>query len=53
MGIATDYCVRATALDAVSEGFGSRVLLDFTAAVAPDTRESAIAEMAAAGVDVA
>ena len=53
VGIATDYCVRATALDAVSEGFGSRVLLDFTAAVAPDTRESAIAEMAAAGVDVA
>ena len=53
VGIATDYCVRATALDAVSEGFASRVLLDFTAAVAAETRESAIAEMAAAGVEFA
>ncbi|MGI8993222.1 MAG: isochorismatase family protein [Nocardioidaceae bacterium] len=35
-GIATDYCVRATALDAVREGFATTVLLDLTAAVAPD-----------------
>jgi len=35
-GIATDYCVRATALDAAREGFSPTVLSDLTAAVAPD-----------------
>ncbi len=35
-GIATDYCVRATALDAVRSGFATTVLLDLTAAVAPE-----------------
>ena len=35
-GIATDYCVRATALDAARAGFATTVLLDLTAAVAPD-----------------
>src|SRR5262245_26040209 len=34
VGIATDYCVRATAADAVAEGFATRVLLDLTAGVA-------------------
>ena len=33
-GIATDHCVRATALDAATEGFETRVLLDLTAGVA-------------------
>ena len=33
VGIATDYCVRATALDAVGEGFGTRVLVDLIAGV--------------------
>jgi nicotinamidase/pyrazinamidase len=49
-GIATDYCVRATALDAVSEGFATRVLLDLCAGVAPETSEAAVREMAEAGV---
>ncbi len=35
-GIATDHCVRATALDAAREGFAVRVLEDLTAAVTPD-----------------
>jgi nicotinamidase/pyrazinamidase len=39
-GIATDYCVKATALDAAREGFVTRVLLDLTAAVAPDRLDS-------------
>ncbi|MFF0145092.1 nicotinamidase/pyrazinamidase [Amycolatopsis sulphurea] len=30
VGIATDFCVRATALDAARAGFGVRVLLDLT-----------------------
>ena len=51
-GIATDYCVRATALDAVREGFATRVLLDLCAGVAPGTSEAAVREMAEAGVEV-
>jgi nicotinamidase/pyrazinamidase len=35
-GIATDYCVRATALDAAAAGFPTRVLIELTAAVAPE-----------------
>jgi nicotinamidase/pyrazinamidase len=50
VGIATDHCVRATALDAAREGFATRVLLDKTAAVAPDTLARALADFAAAGV---
>jgi nicotinamidase/pyrazinamidase len=49
-GIATDYCVRATALDAVREGFETTVLLDLTAAVAPDRVAAISAELAEAGV---
>jgi nicotinamidase/pyrazinamidase len=50
VGIATDHCVRATALDAVREGFRTHVLLDLTAGVAPETTERALEEMRAAGV---
>ena len=50
VGIATDHCVRATALDAVTEGLGARVLLSLTAGVALPTTEQALEEMAAAGV---
>jgi nicotinamidase/pyrazinamidase len=50
-GIATDYCVRATALDAVRDGFATRVLLDLTAAVAPDRLHTTLADFTAAGVD--
>lgn len=51
-GLATDYCVRATALDAQREGFGTRVLTALSAGVAPETTERALAEMTAAGVTV-
>ena len=51
VGIATDYCVRATALDAASEGFATRVLLELTAGVAAPTTESAIAQLREAGID--
>ncbi|GAA4481728.1 bifunctional pyrazinamidase/nicotinamidase [Rhodococcus olei] len=50
VGIATDHCVRATAMDAVREGFDTRVLLDYTAGVAPDTVRSALDAMQTAGV---
>lgn len=50
VGIATDHCVRATALDAARAGFGTRVLLDLTAAVAPHTTARALEELRAAGV---
>ncbi|HEX9766626.1 MAG TPA: nicotinamidase [Nitriliruptorales bacterium] len=44
-GLATDHCVRATALDAAKEGFATTVLLHLTAGVAPDTTNRAILEM--------
>jgi nicotinamidase/pyrazinamidase len=52
VGIATDHCVKATALDAVRAGFATRVLLGLCAGVAPDTTEAALAELAAAGVEL-
>ncbi|HEX6196017.1 MAG TPA: isochorismatase family protein [Jiangellaceae bacterium] len=52
VGIATDHCVRATALDAADAGLSTRVLLAFTAGVAPQTTERAVAEMRAAGVQL-
>lgn len=52
-GIATDYCVRATALDAAANGFRTRVLTDLCAGVAPESSEAALAEMHGAGVEVA
>jgi nicotinamidase/pyrazinamidase len=42
VGIATDPCVRATALDAAREGFDTTVLLDLTAGVAPETTQAAL-----------
>ncbi|MET8909110.1 isochorismatase family protein [Micromonospora sp. NPDC004551] len=50
VGIATDHCVRATALDAAREGFRTTVLLDLTAAVAPDTLDVALRAFEGAGV---
>ncbi|MEE3850825.1 isochorismatase family protein [Gordonia sp. LSe1-13] len=52
VGIATDHCVRATALDAVREGFGTRVLLNFTAAVSSATSAKALGAMREAGVEL-
>jgi nicotinamidase/pyrazinamidase len=50
VGIATDYCVRATALDAARAGFATRVLLGMTAGVAPATTQEALDALRAAGV---
>ena len=50
VGIATDFCVRATALDAADEGFDTTVLLDLTAGVAPESTAKALADLAAAQV---
>ncbi|MGW2399807.1 isochorismatase family protein [Kitasatospora sp. NPDC001664] len=52
VGIATDHCVRATALDAHRAGFTTRVLLDLTAGVSGPTTEAALAELTAAGVEL-
>jgi len=50
VGLATDHCVRATALDAVAAGLAVRVLLPLVAGVAPDTTSAALEELRAAGV---
>ncbi|MGD9619195.1 MAG: isochorismatase family protein [Mycolicibacterium sp.] len=52
VGIATDYCVKATAADAVAAGFRTRVLLDLTAGVSPTTTAAAVEAMRAAGVTI-
>lgn len=52
VGIATDHCVRATALDSAREGFTTRVLLELTAGVDPAATRAAVAEMRDAGIDV-
>jgi nicotinamidase/pyrazinamidase len=52
VGIATDHCVRATAVDAVEEGFVTRVLLDLTAGVAAETTQTALGRLRDAGVDL-
>ncbi len=52
-GIATDHCVRATALDAVAEGFATRVLLHLTAGVAEASTDAALEQLRTAGVELA
>ncbi|MEX0601713.1 MAG: isochorismatase family protein, partial [Bacteroidota bacterium] len=51
-GLATDYCVRASALDAVGKGFKTHVITDAVAAVnvSPDDGEKALEELQKAGV---
>jgi nicotinamidase/pyrazinamidase len=51
-GLATDYCVRATALDAVGQGFATRVLLHLTAGVTDGTADAAVDELRGAGVEL-
>ncbi|GLV51755.1 amidase [Thermobispora bispora] len=52
VGIATDHCVRATALDGARSGFSVRVLLGLTAGVARETTDRALAELKEAGVEL-
>ena len=49
-GLATDYCVRATALECLSQGFETFLLVDACRGVAPSTEEAALEEMFASGV---
>ncbi len=53
VGIATDHCVRATALDAVREGFDTTVLLGLTAGVAAGTTAAALDALREAGAHLA
>lgn len=50
VGIATDHCVRATALDGVANGFQVRVLLPLCAGVAPESTMTALTELENRGV---
>jgi nicotinamidase/pyrazinamidase len=52
VGIATDHCVRATALDAVGNGFTTRVLLPMTVGVTEGTTEAALEQLRTAGVEL-
>lgn len=51
-GLAADYCVRATALDAVSAGYTTRLLADYTRPVHPGRLSEVLAELEDAGVDL-
>jgi Amidases related to nicotinamidase len=51
-GIATDYCVRASALDAIDHGIHVRVLAGLVAGVATESSEQALAELAHAGAEL-
>lgn len=50
VGLATDHCVRATALDAVREGLATTVLCELTAGVAPESVEQTLTELSEAGI---
>jgi nicotinamidase/pyrazinamidase len=52
VGIATDYCVQATAADAARVGFATWVLLGLTAGVAPDSTAKALEDLRAANVEL-
>lgn len=52
VGLATDHCVRATALDAIAHGVRVRILTDLVAGVAPEPSEAALAELVHAGAEL-
>lgn len=52
VGIATDHCVRASALDALGIGVRVRILLDLVAGVAPESSDAALAELEQAGAEL-
>ena len=51
-GIATDYCVRATALDGLAAGYKVVLIKNLCRGVAPDTSQKAIEEMREKGIVV-
>ena len=51
-GLATDYCVTATALDAIEAGYEVDLIVDLCRGVSPDTTASALEEMEAKGVNI-
>ena len=51
-GLTTDYCVKATSLDAIEAGYRVDLILDLCRGVSPDTTASALEEMAARGVAI-
>ena len=51
-GIATDYCVLASARDALDAGRDVAVLTDLVAGVAPESSKAALGELAAAGAEL-
>ncbi|GAB3609136.1 nicotinamidase [Humibacter ginsengiterrae] len=53
VGIATDYCVRASALDALADGRDVRVLVDLIAGVSPESSARALEELRGAGATLA
>ncbi|MEL4164980.1 isochorismatase family protein [Corynebacterium bovis] len=52
VGIATDFCVRATAVDARDEGFSTTVIGRLCAPVTEDGGRGALAELERSGVTV-
>lgn len=52
VGIATDHCVRASALDAIAHGVHVRVFTDMVAGVSPKASAAALAELAHAGAEI-
>lgn len=52
VGIATDHCVRASALDAIAHGVRVRVFTDLMAGVGAESSEAALAELAHAGAEL-
>lgn len=51
-GLATDYCVKHTVLDAIELGYQAELLIDLCRGISPETTESALEEMAAKGVTI-
>ena len=52
VGLTTDYCVHATAADAAKSGLSTRVLVDLTAGVSPESTSTALDDLRSAGVEV-
>ena len=51
-GIATDYCVKATAIDAAAAGYKVTVIEGLSKGVAPETTAQALEEMKAKGITI-